>query len=142
MRRIRTLLSHTLVGSTLRYAIAGAIVGVFILVTPLLLNKVLGVPIEAAIPVAYVAALTLHFNLQRFFVFRHVDEFALQTHQQVMRYLAVAAVQYPTIAIATAVLPGLLGIPQPIAYVVTVLTVSATSFFLVLRRRVFHAAEV
>jgi putative flippase GtrA len=141
MRGLRTVLGPTLVGSTLRYAIAGVIVGLFFLGIPLVLNDWLGVPIEVAIPFAYVAALTLHFNLQRHFVFRHVESFALGFHQQVVRYAMMAAVQYPIVAIATALVPGALDISQRVAYVIVVLTVSSVSFFLVLRKRIFHAAE-
>ena len=70
-----------------------------------------GVPIEVAIPIAYVLAVTLHFNLQRHFVFRHVDEFALSTRQQIGRYVVIGAIQYPITALATALLPGCWGSP-------------------------------
>jgi hypothetical protein len=93
----------------------------------------LGVPIEAAIPVVYLAAITLHFNLQRRFVFRHVSTFALDRRRQITRYAAMASIQYPTTAIATSVLPGLLHVSERTAYVITVLAISAT-FFLALRR--------
>ena len=105
-----------------------------------MLNGVLGAPIQAAIPVAYVLAVTLHFNLQRHFVFRHVVEFALSRRKQITRYVAVGAVQYPVTALSTAFVPGLLGISERAAFVATTLLISVT-FFLVLRGHVFHPSE-
>lgn len=136
LARLRLLL----VGSTGRYAVAGAIVGGVNLAVPLLLNSELGMPIEAAIPIGYGAAIILHFNLQRRFVFRHVERFALAGRQQAARYLGVAAVQYPTVAIATALLPTVLNMPRREAYVATVATVTVLTY-VVLRSRVFHAAD-
>jgi putative flippase GtrA len=140
MRRVRALLNHTLVGSTVRYGIAGSIVGGVYVGLPLALNGGFGMPIEAAIPIAYAIALTLHFNLQRHFVFRHVEEFALQRRQQILRYLGIAAFQYPTTALATALLPSALHISQRVAYVITVVTISAIAF-VVLRTHIFHPAD-
>ena len=107
------------------------------LAVPLLLHDLLGLPIEAAIPIGYALAITLHFNLQRHFVFRHIDEFALTAKQQIGRYVVIAAIQYPITALATAVLPGLLHISADAAFVIITLTISLT-FFLVLRGHVFH----
>lgn len=94
-------------------------------------------PIEAAIPIAYLLAITLQFNLQRHFVFRHVDEFALPVRHQIGRYAIIAAVQYPTTALATAVLPGWLGVSERVVFLVVAVCMSIT-IFLVLRSRVFH----
>lgn len=133
MRVIRALLEQSLV----RYGAAGATVGLVYLVTPLVLNELVGVPLEVAILLGYVLAVTLHFNLQRHFVFRHVDEFALSAHQQIVRYLAIGAVQYPITALATGFLPELLGVSQRVIFVLVTLLISAASFLL-LRGHVFH----
>ncbi|MBV9818666.1 MAG: GtrA family protein [Solirubrobacterales bacterium] len=119
-----------------RYGVAGAIVGAVYLGVPLVLNGLIGAPIEVAIPLAYVLAVTLHFNLQRHFVFRHVDEFALSTRQQIGRYLVLGAIQYPTTALATGFLPGLLGVSERVIFVGVTLVMSVT-FFLLLRGHVF-----
>ena len=137
MRSIRALLGHELTGPLIRYGIAGGCVALVYLGVPLLLHDVVGVPIEVAIPIAYVLALTLHFNLQRHFVFRHIDEFALSTRQQIGRYAMIAAVQYPTTALATAFLPGLLHISSDAAFLIISLSISLTAF-LMLRGHVFH----
>ncbi len=137
MRSIRALLRHPLAGPTIRYVVAGGTVAVVYLGTPLALNGVLGVAIQVAIPLAYVLALTLHFNLQRHLVFWHIDEFAVSVRQQIGRYMAIGAIQYPITALATAFLPGFLGVSERVMFVVISLCISATSF-LVLRGHVFH----
>jgi putative flippase GtrA len=137
MRSLRALLAHNLTGPLIRYGIAGGCVAAVYLSVPLLLHDVVGIPIEVAIPIAYLLALTLHFNLQRHFVFHHVDEFALTTRQQISRYAMIAAVQYPTTALATAFLPGQLHISSDAAFLIITATISLTSFLL-LRGHVFH----
>lgn len=137
VRSLRALLRHDLAGPLIRYGLAGACVALAYLTVPLLLHDVVGFPIEAAIPIAYALALTLHFNLQRHFVFRHVDEFALTTRQQIGRYAMIAAIQYPTTALATAFLPRLLGLSSDAAFVIITLSISLTAFLL-FRGHVFH----
>lgn len=140
MRRVPMLLDHPRSGPLLRYAVAGATVAAVYPGTPLALTALLGAPIEVVIPIAYVTAVCLHFTLQRHFVFRHVPSFALSTRDQIARYVALGAVQYPTAAIATAVLPGALGVSPRLIYVCTAIAISALCF-LVLRTHVFHAAQ-
>lgn len=137
MRSLRVLLGHPFAGAAIRYGVAGAIVAGVYLGIPLLLNGVLGVPIEVAIPLAYLLAITLHFNLQRHFVFAHVDRFALSARRQIGRYVVIGAIQYPTTALATAFLPGLLGVSERVMFVIITLCISV-AFFLVLRGHVFH----
>jgi putative flippase GtrA len=141
MQRLGVLVAHPLTRSGLRYGIAGAIVAGVYLLIPLALNGGAGIPIEACIPVAYVTAVTLHFNLQRHFVFRHVDKFALSRREQIIRYIAVGLVQYPAVAVATAILPHLLHTSQRLVFVGVTVTMSLC-LFLVLRTRIFHASDV
>jgi putative flippase GtrA len=140
MGLLGTLIDGELAGSTLRYAIAGATVAGTYLAIPIGLGVLFAVPIQVAIPIAYVLAVSLHFVLQRHFVFRHVEAFALSTRQQIGRYIAMGAVQYPTTALATALLPGVLGVGERVTFVAVTLVISA-SCFLVLRSHIFHAAE-
>jgi len=137
MRQLRALLAHDLTGPLIRYGISGGFVGLVYLSLPLLLHDVVGLPLEGAIPIAYAVAITLQFNLQRHFVFRHLDEFELTTRQQIARYGVLAGVQYPTTAIATAVLPGVLHISSDATYLIVAASV-AVIVFLVLRSHVFH----
>jgi putative flippase GtrA len=108
---------------------------------PVLLDGAVGVPIQIAIPIAYIAAVCLHFNLQRHFVFRHVDQFALTTRAQITRYVVVGAVQYPVTALLTWALPRTLGFSPRAAFVCTALAITAT-FYIILRTHIFHAGEV
>jgi putative flippase GtrA len=132
------LAAHPLTGDGLRYASAGGLVALVYLAIPVGLNGILGVPLEAAIPLAYVIAVTLHFNLQRHFVFRRVTPFALSRRQQILRYVLMGAIQYPITAVATALLPKLLGFSERVTFVVVTVVMSLT-FFLVLRTHIFHA---
>lgn len=140
MKTVREVARHSLAGSTLRFGIAGGIVAVVYLGIPLLLDGALGVAIQIAIPIAYVLAVSLHFNLQRHFVFRHVARFALSKREQIMRYVAIGAIQYPLTALSTALLPAALGLSHRAAFVATSLAISLT-FFIVLRTHVFHARD-
>jgi putative flippase GtrA len=122
-----------------RYAIAGATVfGTYVACT-LLFSGPLGIPIAIAIAIAYVLSVSLHFCLQRFFVFRDRTEFALATHHQIGRYIVIGGVQYCITATLTAVLPGWLGVSEQIVYVCSAFALSG-GVFLLLRGGVFHAA--
>lgn len=140
MQRVRGLATHPAAGPTLRYGIAGSAVAAVYLGVPILLDGVFGVPIQIAIPIAYGLAISLHFNLQRHFVFRHVATFALSGREQAGRYVVVAAVQYPTTALCTALLPGVLGLSPRATYLCTALVISVI-FYLVLRSHVFHPTD-
>jgi putative flippase GtrA len=125
--------------STFRYAISGTVVTGFSFATPIVLNAVFSIPLEACLPPVYVLAFTLQFTLQRLFVFRHVRDFALSIRQQAAWYVMIAAIQYPLTAAATAVLPGWLGVSEREVYVISSLVV-AFATFLFLRRNVFHGS--
>jgi putative flippase GtrA len=131
---IRTLLPHAT-----RYAAAGTLVGATYIGLTLVFSGPVGVPIQLVIPLALAAAGTLHFVLQRTFVFRDREVFALSSGAQAWRYVVIAAVQYGATATATAVLPGLVGVSEQVAYVAAACVVSGTTF-LFLRSRVFHVA--
>jgi putative flippase GtrA len=140
VRIVRRISEHPLTGQTLRYGVAGAFVMVVYLCLPLLFDDALHWPLQVSIPIAYVLAISLQFALQRKFVFRHVDEFALPVRAQIIWYVAVGAIQYPTTALGTFLLPKLLGISDRVAFVGTSLAFSLV-FFLFIRGRVFHGSE-
>jgi putative flippase GtrA len=122
-----------------RFVLAGGTVAVVNLCTTLLLNTV-GVPLQVAIPIGYVLGLTLHFTLQRLFVFANHDEFNLELHHQLGRYLATAGGQYLATAGLTALLPGLLGLDQRVVYVGVVVVLTVVTY-LVNRAFVFHGSS-
>jgi putative flippase GtrA len=122
---------------TLRYIIGGSFTTIWYVGSTLVLSGPLDVPIQLAIPFGYVTALLMHFTLQRTFVFKREEGFALETRHQLRRYLTTAFIQYSLAAICTATLPSLLHARERLVYAVTALTLAAFTF-LVLRSHVFH----
>jgi putative flippase GtrA len=136
-QRLPGPLGALLTSETLRYLIGGSFTTVVYVGMTLTLSGPLDAPIQIAIPCSYATALMLHFLLQRRFVFRREEGFALARHHQLRRYLTTAATQYSLAALSTAVLPGVLGVHEQVVYVVTALTLAAATF-LILRAHVFH----
>jgi putative flippase GtrA len=141
MRPVTELARHPVTGQALRFGIAGAAVTAVNLAIPIVLNDALGIPIEVVIPFAYVVSAALQFTLQRVFVFRHVEQFALSTRAQATRYVLLGAVQYPTVALGTFLLPKLIDISEKAAFLGTSLAFSACLFVLI-RKGVFHPADL
>jgi putative flippase GtrA len=124
----------------LRFVLSGGTVAVVYLGLGLLLSGPLGVPIQIAIPVSYVISVLFNYSMQRWFVFAHSDEFALSRQAQFLRYVQIGAAQYALTALATAVLPDVLGLDEQVVYVATAL-IAAVITFIVLRLVVFHGSE-
>lgn len=129
-----------LAGQGVRYAIAGAVVMIVYLLTTSFLAVVVGLPFQVALPIGYATGLSVHFTLQRLFVWVHHEEFALPFHRQAGRYLLLAAAQYGVTAASTALLPGPLGLPTEVVYLLTVPCVTAVNF-VTFRQVVFHADD-
>ena len=134
--RLRSPESGT-AGQGVRFAVAGAAVALIYLTTTTVLAEVFDAPFQVALIIGTVAGLVAHFTLQRLFVWVHHEEFALGLHEQVGRYLVVAAVQYGLTALSTSVLPDALGVPVTPVYLVTALSL-ATLNFLIFRGGIFH----
>jgi putative flippase GtrA len=139
VRLIRSPESGT-IGQGVRFALAGGVVALVYLTTTTVLADVFAVPFQRALLIGFLAAVCVHFTLQRFFVWVHNAEFALGVRKQVGRYLLVAVSQYVFTAISTSVFPGALSVPVTLVYLVTVATLTAVNF-VVFRGIVFHAAE-
>jgi putative flippase GtrA len=120
-----------------RYLTAGSFVAVVNLGTGAVLLA-LGVEVQLTVAIAYLAAITTHFTLQRLFVFAGEGAFALTLGQQLRRYLAMAAVQYPATAGLVALLVAI-GFANLAAVVCAALLVTPATYFL-LRTRMFHLA--
>jgi putative flippase GtrA len=127
-------------GQGVRFALSGGLVTVVNLGVTTLLGEGVGINFDIAIACGFVVAISIHFTLQRFFVWDRSRNFALSLRHQIGRYLIVAAAQYGATAGGTAALKGLFGVPQEIAYLMAVATVTLCNFFL-LGSRVFHSAE-
>lgn len=124
-----------------RFAMSGGMVALVYLATTTLLAKVVGLPFQAALAIGFCAGLSVHFTLQRIFVWTEHEEFALPLHHQLARYLVLAAVQYGVTAASTALLPAVLDVDTEIVYLVTVACVVITNF-LVFRHGIFHGKPV
>lgn len=127
-----------LAGQGVRYALAGVVVaGVYLGVTTVLAD-VVGLRFQVALVIGFCCGVSVHFTLQRLFVWVHDEEFALPFRHQASRYLVVAGAQYGLTAASTALLPAALGLPTELVYVATVGALVCVNF-LVFRNGVFHA---
>ncbi len=136
MMRLRSSDSN-IIAQVTRFALAGGLVLVVYLGTTTLLASVFGVPFQIALIIGFGLGLTLHFTLQRVFVWSHHEEFALPLHHQLGRYLALAATQYAVTAASTSLLPSRLGLSTEVVYLATAAVVTSVNFLL-FRTRIFH----
>jgi len=124
----------------MRFVLSGGSVAVYYLAMTTVLADVVGLPFQVALVIGYTTAICLHFVLQRFFVWAQEDGFALAAHRQAGRYLAVVVAQYGLTVLATAWLPGALGLPTELIYI-AVASLLAITNFLVMGKRVFHRSR-
>src|SRR6266566_9966936 len=111
--------SSGLLGQVVRFALAGGTVALVYLTTTIVLADAAGIHFQLALAVGFCVAVTVHFTLQRVFVWTHHEEFALPLHHQAGRYLIVAGTQYGLTAASTSLLPPALGVSTEIVYLVT-----------------------
>ncbi len=131
------LRDQRIAGQGLRFALAGALVMLVNVVVTTLLHDLAGLPFQLALIVGFTVSVALHFTLQRQFVWKQSEAFALGLRHQALRYLFVCALQYAAAALSTSQLPGPLGLPVELVYVLTVSIVPLVNF-IVFRGRVFH----
>jgi putative flippase GtrA len=124
-------------GQLIRFVLSGSIVAVVYVSTTTALHVVFAVPFQLALTIGFLVSLGLHFTLQRVFVWRHTERFALGARNQVIRYLGVAGSQYGLTALATSQLPRLVGLPVEAVYLLTMATIAVFNF-IVFRGRIFH----
>jgi putative flippase GtrA len=126
-----------LAGQGVRYAASGVLVALVYLLATTFLAVVVGLPFEVALPIGFALMLSVHFTLQRLFVWVHEEEFALPFPHQARRYLVVAGAQYAITATTTSLLPSVLGLSPEGVYLITV-PLLASANFLLFRNVVFH----
>jgi putative flippase GtrA len=124
----------------MRFVLSGSTVAAVYLGLGLLFSGPVGMPIQIAIPVAYVLSVLLNYTLQRTFVFADRERFALEGRRQFVRYVGIGTVQYALTALATALLPDALGVSEQVVFVAVALIAAAVTFVL-LRFVVFHAGH-
>ena len=122
-----------------RFALAGGCVALVYVGTTTLLHEVTGLDFEAALAIGFAVALATHFTLQRLFVWKHPSAFALPLHHQLVRYLAMAGIQYGITAAVTATVPRALGVDPELVYLPVVAILTLINF-VVFRSRIFHPA--
>lgn len=126
-----------LAGQGFRFVLSGVVVAsVYVSVTTVL-HDVFSLPFQLALVIGFVVGVCLHFTLQRLFVWRHQERFALAVHHQMARYLCVCGSQYGITALSTSQLPGAVGLPVEVVYLATILSIAGLNF-VVFRGRVFH----
>jgi putative flippase GtrA len=130
-----------LAGQGVRFAIAGGVVAMIYLSLTTVLHDVFSLPFQLALVLGFTFAVSVHFTLQRVFVWKHNGKFALSIHHQAVRYLGVCFMQYGLTALSTAQLPKLLSLPLELVYVVTALLLAGLNFAL-FRGGVFHSDEL
>jgi putative flippase GtrA len=143
LARTRTLARHYrgpdsgVLGQGVRFVLSGGTVALVYLLTTTALAEVVGLPFQVALAIGFSLAVSVHFTLQRMFVWADQAGFALPLRQQVARYLVVALAQYAATAASTALLPAALGLSSELVYLATVAVVLCANF-LVFRRGIFH----
>jgi putative flippase GtrA len=125
-------------GQLFRFVLTGGLVAVVYVSLTTVLHQVFAVPFQIALAIGFLVGVALHFTLQRVFVWRHEEEFALAVHYQVARYLCLCGSQYGVTALSTSQLPGVVGLPVEAVYLLTMCTIAGFNF-LFFRGRVFHA---
>lgn len=123
-----------------RFAAVGCLVALVYLGMTTLLSAALGLPFEVALPIGYAVALSVHFTLQRLFVWKSKSGYALDIHVQVGRYLCVAVAQYTITAVVTAEVPQRIGVSKEIVFLFTATALMVTTFLL-FRTSVFHGSD-
>ena len=127
-----------LAGQGLRFAISGTVVALVYVTVTTVLHDLFDVRFQLALALGFLVGVSLHFTLQRLFVWRHHEKFALRARHQAARYLGVCGLQYGITALSTSQLPRLLGLPVEVVYLLTLIAVTGSNF-IVFRGRVFHA---
>jgi putative flippase GtrA len=121
----------------MRYVLSGCVVSTVYLLTTSLLSLAVGLPFQAALAIGFAAALSVHFTMQRLFVWTDHDAFALAFRSQMGRYLLVAATQYGLTVASTSLVPPALGLSVELVYVATSLSMASVNFLLY-RYHIFH----
>jgi putative flippase GtrA len=137
-RSLALLRTDAVLAQGARFAFTGVVVSIVYITLTTVLSEVSHLRFQLALVIGWCAAVTVHFTLQRTFVWRRQQGFALPFGRQVRRYLLVAVAQLGVTAATTAVLPSLLGVSAEAVYLATAALVTLVNF-LVFRHGVFHA---
>lgn len=135
-RGLNSLRTDAVLAQGVRFVISGATVSAVYITITTVLSAVSHMPFQIALTIGWCAGVSVHFTLQRTFVWAH-DAFALSFRTQIGRYLLVAGSQLGISAATTAVLPSVLDVSAEVVYLGTALVLTLFNF-LVFRGGVFH----
>lgn len=138
IRNLALLRTDAVLAQGVRFAFSGVVVSIVYITVTTVLSEVSHLRFQVALAIGWCAAVSVHFTLQRTFVWRREAQFALPFGRQVRRYLLVAVSQLGVTAATTAVLPSVLGVSAEVVYLGTVTLVTVVNF-VVFRNGVFHA---
>jgi putative flippase GtrA len=124
-----------------RFALSGLVVSVVYITITTVLSAVAHLPFQAALVIGWCFAVSVHFTLQRKFVWSSQAQYALPFGRQARRYLVVAGAQLAVSAATTTLLPPVLGVSSEVIYLGTAVVLTLTNF-VVFRFGVFHARRV
>jgi putative flippase GtrA len=134
---LRLVQRDGVLGQGTRFALSGVVVSIVYITITTFLSEASHLRFQLALVIGWCAAVTVHFTLQRTFVWAHRKEFALPFGRQVGRYMLVAVSQLGVSATTTAVLPSVLNVSAEVIYLGTAACLTLFNF-LVLRLGVFH----
>jgi putative flippase GtrA len=120
----------------LRFAFTGGLVALVAFACMTVQLEVLSVPGQLALVITYLISTTVHFSLNRQWVWHGAGGYTLHFTAQGRRYLCVVAVSYGVNALSIAFLPTLLGVPELAVYFVVTALLAIVSY-LVFRHWVF-----
>jgi putative flippase GtrA len=120
-----------------RFAISGVIVSIVYITVTTLLAEVSHLRFQLALAIGWCAGVSVHYTLQRVFVWAHRDGFALPFARQVRRYLLLAFSQLAATTASTSLLPSALGVPAEAVYLASAVILTMLNF-IVFRNRIFH----
>jgi putative flippase GtrA len=118
----------------------GGLVALVAFATMTVLLTVFDVPGQLSLAITYLVSTTLHFALNRQWVWRGDGGYELHLTAQGRRYLLLVAASYATNAAALGWVPGWLDVPELAVYFVTTVLLAVASY-VVLRHWVFGRAS-
>jgi putative flippase GtrA len=137
-RGLAAVRAEHLSAQAVRFIFSGVVVSAVYIAITTFLAEGLHLQFQVALAIGWCTAISVHFTLQRTFVWTQQAAFALRFKHQMLRYLLMAGSQFALTLTSTAVLPGVIGVPVEIVYLASTAMLACVSF-LVFRNGVFHA---
>jgi putative flippase GtrA len=140
-RGLAAVRAERLSAQAVRFICSGVVVSAVYITLTTFLAEVMHMQFQIALAIGWCTAISVHFTLQRTFVWGQQAEFALPFGHQMMRYLLMAGSQFALTLAITTLLPSALGVPVEVVYLASTVMLASVSF-LVFRNSIFHAGSV